>query len=98
MSTGSGGPLTLDDDIDNYSSITVFQANQQVAISVVLAGTNGLQKLYDGTLILTATNTYTGGTLIGDIGINGGTLLVNGRITDPFTLTNPTLEHSAAPA
>ncbi len=83
LSTGSGGPLTLDDDIDAYSQVTVFQANQQVIISVVVTGTNGLEKLNSGMLVLTATNTYTGGTLI-----SGGTLLVNGGITDPFTLTN----------
>ena len=88
LSTGSGGPLTLDDDIDAYSSITVFNANQTVLISVVITGTNGLQKLNDGTLILTATNTYTGGTLIGDVGIDGGVFIVNGAITDPLTLTN----------
>lgn len=82
LSTGSGGPLTLDNDID-YPGITVFLANQQVTVSLVLAGIAGMEKLDAGTLIFTATNTYTGGTII-----SGGTLLVNGILTEPDTLTN----------
>jgi autotransporter-associated beta strand protein len=83
LSPGSGGPLTLADDIDPYAIISVVQANQQVTVSTVIAGSDGLEKPDSGTLILSATNTYTGGTLI-----SGGTLVVNGALTDPFTFTN----------
>jgi fibronectin-binding autotransporter adhesin len=82
LTAGSGGPLTLDATFD-YPGITVNLANQQVTISVELAGVAGLEKLGAGNLILTATNTYSGGTIL-----SGGTLWVNGAITDPGVLTN----------
>lgn len=82
LSTGAGGPLILANDID-YPSVTVNLIGQQVTISLVLAGSDGLEKLGSGTLILTATNTYTGGTVV-----SAGTLLVNGAITDPGPVTN----------
>ena len=82
LSTGTGGPLILANDID-YPGITVNLANQQVTISLVLAGSDGLEKLGAGTLILTATNSYTGGTVV-----SAGTLLVNGAITDSGPVTN----------
>lgn len=82
LSAGTAGPLILANDID-YPSITVSLANQQVTISLVLAGSDGLEKLGVGTLILTATNIYTGGTVV-----SAGTLLVNGAITDLNSVTN----------
>lgn len=82
LNTGTGGPLTLDDDIDDYAQVTVSQPFQQVIFNVVLAGVTGLEKFGNGTLILTATNTYTGGTVV-----SGGTLLVNGKITDANAVT-----------
>lgn len=82
LSTGTGGPLILGNDID-YPSVTVNLAGQEVTISVVLAGSDGMEKLGSGTLTLTATNTYTGGTIV-----SAGTLLVNGAITDPGPVTN----------
>lgn len=82
LSTGTGGPLTLADDLD-YPGVTVNLANQQVTISLILAGSDGLEKLGAGTLILTVTNSYTGGTVV-----SAGTLLVNGAITDSGPVTN----------
>lgn len=86
LSAGSGGPLTLASDLD-IPTINVNLANQKVTINVVLAGSDGMEKLGDGTLILAATNTYTGGTLLGP-GEPSTTLLVNGAITDPDGVTN----------
>jgi autotransporter-associated beta strand protein len=80
LSTGGGGPLTLANDID-YPGIYVSMAN--VTISLVLAGSDGLEKLAAGTLILSGTNTYTGGTVV-----SAGTLLVNGAITDSGAVSN----------
>ena len=74
LNTGSGGPLTLDATFDR-PAITVALANQQVAVNTVLAGTNGLEKLGNGTLVLTAANTYSGSTLITE-----GVLRVNGQV------------------
>jgi hypothetical protein len=53
LNTGSDGPLTLDATFD-LPSVTVALANQQVAINAVLAGTVGLEKLGNGTLVLAA--------------------------------------------
>lgn len=86
LTTGSGGPLTLAATFD-FPSITVNLADQQLTISAVLAGINGLEKLGDGTLILTATNTYTDPTTVG-----GGALRVNGRLgPDAVTVMRGTL-------
>ena len=81
FNTGSGGPLILDDDFE-LPGITTYLANQQITMNLVLAGDAGLEKQGDGTLILNVTNTYTGGTLV-----SGGTLIVNGQITDTNALT-----------
>jgi autotransporter-associated beta strand protein len=81
FNTGSGGPLTLDNDFD-YPGVTVALANQQVTINLVFAGDTGMEKLGDGTLVLNATNTYTGGAVV-----SAGTLTVNGAITDTNALT-----------
>ena len=81
LNTGTGGPLTLDATFD-FPGITVSFASQQVALNLVLAGIAGLEKLGTGTLVLTATNTYSGGTVV-----SAGTLLVNGQITDTGGVT-----------
>lgn len=74
LNTGSGGPLTLSATLDT-PSIAVSRADQQVTCNAVLAGTDGLHKLLNGTLVLTAANTYAG-----DTTVSAGTLRVNGRI------------------
>lgn len=74
LNTGTGGPLTLSATLDT-PSIAVSRADQQVTLNAVLAGSDGLEKLLNGTLVLAATNTYTGETAI-----RAGTLRVNGRI------------------
>jgi autotransporter-associated beta strand protein len=74
LNTGSGGPLTLDYSFDT-PSITVGLASQTVTIGAALAGSLGMEKLGPGTLILAATNQYSGETIVSE-----GTLLLNGQI------------------
>jgi autotransporter-associated beta strand protein len=72
LAPGAGGSLTL--AVSNGSPlITVGSAT--TTLSAVLAGTNGLVKFGSGTLLLSATNTYTGATTV-----SNGTLLVNGSL------------------
>ena len=70
LAAGSGGSLTLD-VTTGAPLITVL--NDTAAISVPLAGNEGLTKDGAGTLVLAATNTYTGTTTISD-----GTLDLSG--------------------
>lgn len=81
LNTGTGGPLSLDSTFD-FPALTVNPAGLQLTGNAVFAGVAGLEKFGAGTLILTATNTYTGGTVL-----SGGTLLVNGWLTDPNAVT-----------
>ncbi len=70
LSAGAAGPLTL-----GGTSLPVITVNNQTAtIGAVLAGTAGLAKAGAGTLTLTATNTYTGGSYIsnGIVNYSGG--------------------------
>jgi autotransporter-associated beta strand protein len=80
LNTGAGGPLTLDATFD-FPAVTVGPG-LSFAINVAVAGTNGLEKLGAGTLVLGATNTYTGGTAL-----SAGTLLINGQQEDPAGVT-----------
>lgn len=66
IATGTGGPLTLD---VTTGSPVVNVGNQIATIGVVVAGNDGLTKTGNGTLNLTALNTFSGVTTI-----NGGTL------------------------
>ena len=68
LATGSGGELILDVPT-GQPSITVN--NQTTTISASLAGNKGLVKSGTGTLALTGSNVYTGGTLV-----NQGTLSI----------------------
>jgi autotransporter-associated beta strand protein len=61
-----GNPLEL-------GNTPVFAVNSNAAVSLVLQGSGGLTKTGNGTLTLSAINTYTGGTTV-----NGGTLELNG--------------------
>ena len=74
VNPGSGGPLTL---AVTSGSPTITVTNQNATIAMPLAGTQGLTKTGNGTLILTATNTYTGGTTVNA----GGTLQVGNGTT-----------------
>lgn len=74
LNTGSGGPLTLDATFDT-PSITVGLASQTITINTALDGTNGMEKLGPGTLVVTATNLYAGQTIVSQ-----GVLRLNGRI------------------
>ena len=85
LNAGNGGWLTLDATF-GPPSVTVATANQQIAINVVVAGDAGLEKLGAGSLLLNATNPYTGGTLV-----SAGLLYINGRIgTDVVTVASST--------
>jgi autotransporter-associated beta strand protein len=86
LNAGNGGRLTLDATF-GPPSITVATANEHIAINAVLAGDAGLEILGAGSLLLNATNTYTGGTLV-----SAGLLYINGQIgTDVVTVASGTL-------
>ncbi len=61
LEPGTGGPLTL---TVGSGSPTVTVYNQAATVGVVLAGSQGLSLLGNGTLVLTGANTYSGTTLI----------------------------------
>jgi len=72
LTPGSGGSLTL---VVSAGSPIITVGSATTTISAVMAGTNGLAKSGPGTLLLSATNTYTGPTTV-----NAGTVLVNGKL------------------
>ncbi|HEY0332339.1 MAG TPA: autotransporter-associated beta strand repeat-containing protein [Stenotrophomonas sp.] len=87
-----GDPLTLVADANGVPQILV-SANATATISNVLAGSDGLVKAEEGTLVLSGNNTYAGDTRIeggvlsvaadsalglGGLAIDGGTLRVTG--------------------
>ena len=76
LTTGSGGPLTLSTTFD-IPAIYVTPSKLQLTVNAVLAGTNGLEATGPGMLVLTAANTYTGGTTV-----TAGAPLVNGTLSD----------------
>jgi fibronectin-binding autotransporter adhesin len=71
-----GGTLTLASDDSSVPAIDVADSTTQ-QISSVIAGTQGLLKDGPGTLVLSGSNTYSGGTYVA-----AGTLMVN----DPDSL------------
>jgi autotransporter-associated beta strand protein len=86
FNAGTGGPLTLESTFET-PSINVAFASQQITVNVVLTGTDGLEKLGPGTLLLTSQNTYAGITTV-----SGGTLWINGWVgTDGINVTSGTL-------
>ncbi len=76
-----GDALMLADTVNNAASVLRADKDVTATIAVELQGTNGIKKTDLGTLILTADNTYTGGTTIA-----GGTLqLGDGGTTGSIT-------------
>ena len=74
----TGNTLTLDVSAA-APVIDVTQNDRALTFYSVIAGNDGLQKNGGGTLVLTAANTYSGGTVV-----NSGTLVVSGgTITGP---------------
>ena len=63
LNPGSGGPLTLATTFD-FPAVTVNPAGLQFTLNPLIAGTDGLEKFGAGTLLLTAPDTYTGGTVL----------------------------------
>ena len=82
LSPGSGGVLTLQDTA-GIPNITVN--NQTTTIAAPIDGTQGLLKDGAGSLVLSAINTYTGGTTVAngtlvvssDSNLGGGSLTIN---------------------
>jgi autotransporter-associated beta strand protein len=70
--TLQGNTLSLQGTIVNNSQV-VFDQSSTGTYSDVMSGTGSLTKQGNGTLILTGTNTYSGGTTVSD-----GTLMVAG--------------------
>lgn len=71
----NGGQISLDSGVAGQTYISTggsASSGHNVTINSVITGANGIHKLDAGTLILTATNTYTGGTTV-----SGGTLQGN---------------------
>ena len=72
LAVSSGSPLidvanTTQDPIPSSNSINFFPSvTQSATFNVVIAGTSGLTKTGDGTLIFTRANTYTGTTSVKD--------------------------------
>lgn len=96
--TINGDPLTLAGapSIIRVGDGTSAGANMTATINAALTGTGGLQKSDLGTLVLSGTNTYTGGTTV-----NGGTLQISGDsnlgdATGALTLDGGTLRNTAA--
>jgi autotransporter-associated beta strand protein len=99
LDTGSGGPLALDAGA-NPPTISVL--TNTATLSVVLDGSSGLTKIGNGTLSLTANESYTGGTVVeagtlsvgaGGAGYNDstlqGTLTVKSGATCSLGSANP---------
>lgn len=64
LNTGSGGPLTL----AGSGTPIINVSSDQAVINAVLAGTQGFLKTGNGTLLLTAANTFTGNVEVGQTG------------------------------
>jgi fibronectin-binding autotransporter adhesin len=69
-------------------NVTVDTTGANITLGSVLSGTGGLNKAGSGTLLLTASNTYSGSTTV-----SNGTLLVNGSLAtlDTYVATGATL-------
>ncbi len=79
LNTGTGGPLTL---AVSSGSPTLTVSSNSATLNTVLAGTNGLTKAGAGTLVLNASNTYTGGTTLsaGQLNLNSANALAGGAL------------------
>ena len=91
VTTGTGGPLTLD-VAAGLPAITVN--NQSTTISTVLAGTKGLRKAGAGTLTLGAVNTVTGGFTVdaGLVRLQAGAYNRVIPVASPIIINGGTLE------
>jgi autotransporter-associated beta strand protein len=81
---GAGGSVASSAIFDNGA--LVFDHNNSFTVSAVIANAGGVQQIGSGTTILTADNTYSGGTTITtgtlQLGNDGTTGSVQGPITD----------------
>ena len=89
LSTGTGGPLTLQ---PGSGSPIINVVNQTATVGTALAGTMGLTKSGTGMLVLSGANTYTGNTFLsagtlrvgagGATGNLGGTVVTNNGLLE----------------
>ncbi len=93
LAAGSGGALTLK---VSTGTPTITVNNQTATISAVVGGSQGLTKLGGGTLVLAASNVYTGGTTVsagtlqlGDGVANNGYVQGNILNNAAVTFANP---------
>ncbi len=72
-------------DVANNASLA-FNRSDNITFSNVISGTGAMQKLGVGTLILTASNTYTGGTLVSAGALAGDATSLRGAIINNATV------------
>ena len=80
---GTGYDIILQNNAATAIALTVGGNNDSTTYSGVLSGGGSLSKAGSGTLILDATNTYTGNTFI-----HGGTLQVDGILFSPTVVNS----------
>ncbi len=81
----SGGARTLSNALTINGAFGVT-GNENLTLTGIISGTDGVNKSGNGTLELTNTNTYTGDTVV-----NAGTLLLTGSITNDAIVNAGTL-------
>ena len=79
--TLQGNTTSLQGAITNNSTV-IFDQSTTGTYSSVMSGTGGLTKQGDGTLVLSGTNTYSGGTTVSSGTLQGNTASLQGSITN----------------
>ena len=77
-----GNTTSLQGNITNNANVTFNQVSTAGTYSGIMSGTGTLTKEGASTLILSGTNTYTGGTLVSAGTLQGNTTSIQGNITN----------------